>query len=88
MIENTWHRRLSIQLIALLTIALLPLGSIPLFQTDQIAREADRNAGRASLELTERAARGEQLLIERAVGAARFFGFAAPQMLADPDACA
>ncbi|MEL7211351.1 MAG: sensor histidine kinase [Pseudomonadota bacterium] len=37
--------------------------------------------------LTERAARAEQVLIERAVGAARLFGSIAPDLLANPEGC-
>lgn len=88
MTTGPWYRRLSVQLIALLTIALLPLGLIALYQTNRVAVEADRTAGMALLGLTERAARAEQLLIERAVGAARFFGSIAPELLAAPDNCA
>jgi len=84
---GAWYKRLSVQLVALLTLALLPLGSIALFQTNRVAVEADRTAGLAVLGLTERAARTEQLLIERAVGAARLFGTIAPDLLNNPAAC-
>lgn len=85
--QGRWYRRLSVQLVALLTLALLPLGSIALFQTNQVAREAERTAAVSLLGLTERAARSEQTLIERAVGAARLFGSVAPDLLRNPDAC-
>mgnify|MGYP000138516165 CR=1 FL=1 len=88
MIESVWYKRLSVQLIALLTLALLPLGSIALFQTNRIAVEADRTEGLSLLGLTERAARNEPLLIERAVGAGRLLGSFAPDLLDDTDACA
>lgn len=87
MSEGRWYRRLSVQLIALLTLALLPLGSIALFQTNRVAVEADQTAALSLLGLTERAARGEQLLIERAVGAARLFGSVAPNLLSNPETC-
>lgn len=87
MTQGPWYRRLSVQLIALLTLALLPLGSIALFQTNQVAVEAERTAALSLLGLTERAARSEQLLIERAVGAARLFGSIAPDLLNDPRSC-
>ena len=85
--QRPWHRRLGVQLVALLTLALLPLGSIALFQTNQVAAEVDRTAALSLLGLTERAARSEQVLIERAVGAARLFGSVAPDLLRNPDAC-
>lgn len=82
------HRRLSVQLVAMLTLALLPLGTIALFQTQRVAAEVEQAAGLAVLGLTERAARGEQLLIERAVGAARLFGKIAPDLIEHPEDCA
>ncbi len=87
MIKAQWFRGLSVQLAALLTLALFPLGSIALFQTNRVAAEADQNAGLALLGLTERAARDEQVLIERAVGAARLFGSIAPDLLQNPASC-
>ncbi|WP_420862980.1 sensor histidine kinase [Algirhabdus cladophorae] len=87
MMTGQWYRRLSVQLVAMLTVALLPLGLIALYQTQQVAVEADRTAAASLLGLTERAARTEQLLIERAVGAARLFGTVAPELLAAPEAC-
>lgn len=83
-----WYRPLSVQLVAFLTVALLPLGLISLYQTQRVAIEADRTAAAALLGMTERAARTEQLLIERAVGAARLFGTIAPDLLKAPDTCA
>lgn len=85
--RSPWYKRLNVQLIALLTLAFLPIGSIALFQTNRVAVEADRTAGLSLLGMTERAARSEQFLIERAVGAARLFGSIAPDLLDDPDAC-
>lgn len=87
MIGGDWHKSLRVQLIGLLTVALFPLGSIALFQTNRVAVEADRTAGLALLGMTERAARAEQLLIERAVGAASLFASQVPEFLANPDAC-
>jgi len=88
MTDGKWYRRLSLQLVALLTIALLPLGLISLYQTQRVAVEADRTAASSLLGMTERAARTEQLLIERAVGAARLFGTIAPDLLKEPETCA
>lgn len=86
--ERKLQRRLSVQLVGLLTVALLPLGSIAVFQTQQVANEADLAAGLAVLGLTERAARAEQLLIERAVGTARFFSKIAAEFALRPETCA
>lgn len=87
MTRGVWYKNLSAQLIALLTLAFLPLGLIALFQTNRVAVETDRTAGMALMGLTERAARGEQFLIERAVGAAQLIGSIAPELLQDPEGC-
>ena len=85
---RTWYRRLNVQLVALLTLALLPLGAVAVFQTNQVSVEADRRAGVALLGMTERAARIEQELIERAIGAARLLGQLAPALTQSPEECA
>lgn len=87
MSNGLWYRRLNVQMVALLTLALLPLGSIALFQTNRVAVQAERTAAASLLGLTDRAARSEQTLIERAVGAARLFGTVAPDLLANPEDC-
>ncbi len=83
-----WYRRLGVQLGALLTLALLPLGAIAVYQTTRVAEQVDETAGLALLGLTERAARQEQVLIERAVGAARLFGSLAPELVQSEEGCA
>lgn len=82
-----WYKQLSVQLIALLTLALLPLGTVAIFQTTRVAAETDANAGLALLGLTESAARNEQVLIERAVGSARLFRSIVPDLLDEPQDC-
>lgn len=88
MTPGPWYKKLSVQLIALLTLALLPLGAVAVFQTNRVAAETDANAGLALLSLTEAAARREQVLIERAIGTARLFRTIAPAVLEDPQNCA
>lgn len=88
MIRSGWHRRLSVQLVALLSLALLPLGLVAIFQTNRVAEEASQNRAMAFLGLTEQAAEEEQVLIERAIGAARMIGSLAPDLLAQPELCA
>lgn len=70
-----------------MTLALLPLGSVAIFQTNQVANEAQRNAELALLALTERAARTERLLIEGAFVAARFLAENAQDFLENPREC-
>ncbi|MBS0123581.1 sensor histidine kinase [Thetidibacter halocola] len=67
-------RRLPVRLIALLSLALFPLGLIALYQTDKLLEEA-RMINRASLmERTVAAAAEERELIQHALGAARALG--------------
>ncbi len=87
MTKGGWYRSLNIQLVALLTLALFPLGAIAMFQTNSVAVGAEKSVDTAILGLTERAARAEQVLIERAVGASRFLSSIAPELAEDQDDC-
>ncbi len=82
-----WINNLRIQILLLLTLALLPLGSVAIYQTNKVAQEARRNADLALLGLTERAAKAEQLAIERAFGAARFLAAIAGDFANSPERC-
>jgi len=82
-----WYNSLRVQILLLMTVALLPLGAIAIYQTNSVAKEADRNAELALLALTERAAKEEELIIERAVGTARFFALIANSFLENPERC-
>ncbi len=82
-----WYTGLRTQLVLLLSIALFPLGAVAIYQTDRVADQAKRNAELALLALTERAAKTEELIIERAIGTARFFAAVAPEFIADTDRC-
>ncbi|MDO6590340.1 hypothetical protein DS901_11445 [Loktanella sp. D2R18] len=87
MIKGPWYKSLRAQIAALMTLALLPLGSVAVFQTNQVAEKAREDAELALLALTEHTARTEQLVIERAFGAAQFLSAVAPKVLADPETC-
>ncbi|MEL6450013.1 MAG: sensor histidine kinase [Pseudomonadota bacterium] len=82
-----WLSGLRFQFLLLLTLALLPLGAVAIYQTNRVATEAGRNAELALLSLTARAAKAEELIIERAFGAARFFGTIAEDFQENPDRC-
>lgn len=83
-----WYNSLRIQILLLLTLALIPLGAVAIYQTNRVAMEAERNADLALLALTGRAAKTEELIIERAFGAARFFGTIVGDFIDDPARCA
>ncbi|MFQ1702086.1 sensor histidine kinase [Loktanella agnita] len=84
---RTFFSSLRTQIVLLLTLALLPLGSIAIYQTNRVATEANNNAELALLALTESAAKEEELIIERASGAASLVAAMAPTFLQDPDRC-
>lgn len=85
---SPWYNSLTIQIVLLLTLALLPLGAVAIYQTNRVAAEADTNAQLALLAVTGRAAKAEELIIERAFGAARLFATIASDFVDDPARCA
>ncbi|WP_299728055.1 sensor histidine kinase [uncultured Tateyamaria sp.] len=87
MSQEYWYNSLRVLIVTLLTLALFPLGAVAVYQTDQVARKAERNAELALLSITADAAKAEELLIERAFGAARVFATVAEEYIADPPSC-
>ncbi len=83
-----WYNSLRIQILLLLTLALIPLGAVAIYQTNRVALEAERNADLALLALTGRAAKREELIIESASGAARFLATIIGDFMGDPARCA
>lgn len=84
---SRWFTSLRTQVVLLLSVALFPLGAVAIYQTDRVADQARRNAELALLALTERAAKNEELIIERAIGAARFFSTVASDFINNPERC-
>ena len=86
---TAWRRRfrsLSVQLVGLLSLALLPLGAISLLQTQSMLREA-REMNRAALSSrTIEVASAERALIQKAMGAAK--GLEPAVRLVEPERCA
>ena len=82
-----WYNSLRVQIVLLLTLALFPLGAVAIYQTNRVQGEADRNAELALLALTSRAAKSEELILERAFGVAGFFASLAEDFVNDPDRC-
>jgi len=79
---------LATQVLALLTIALLPLGLIAVYQTSTVIREARALAERDILARTNDAARAEYAVIRRANGAGYALGAMALEVGADSPLCA
>ena len=88
--ERPWYRPrldgLAPRVAAFLTIALLPLGLIALWQTREVQNESERRAELSLLALTEQGAAGVQSAIERALGAGEALGVVA-DLLDDPATC-
>ncbi|MGB0497435.1 MAG: sensor histidine kinase [Rubricella sp.] len=66
--------RLDVRLVALLSIALLPIGLIAVWQTREVAATARENAEISLLSLTEQAVLGERRVLFSALGAAHAIG--------------
>jgi two-component sensor histidine kinase len=78
-----YFRRLPVQLVALLSLALFPLGVIALYQTGEVIEEA-RQVNRAVLmERTVAAGALERELIQRAAGASQALGVSLVRMPVD-----
>ncbi len=85
---SKWYNSLRIQIVLLMTLALFPLGAVAIYQTNRVATEAERNAELALLALTGRAAKTEELIIERALGAAQLLAAMAGDYIDNPEKCA
>lgn len=70
------RRSLGVQLVALLTVALFPLGLISLYQTRAVLEEVNVVRFTALMERTSAAATAEQALIRETIGAAQGLGVA------------
>lgn len=82
-----WYKSLRAQVVLLLTLALLPLGAVAVYQTARVEAQAERNGELALLALTGRAAKEEELIIQRAIGVARLFASLAEDYIANPRGC-
>ena len=86
-----WYRPrldgLAPRVAAYLSLALLPLGLIALYQTREYQEETEERAELSLLALTEQGAAGVGTAIERAIGAGQALQ-AAAGLLGDPAACA
>lgn len=80
-------RGLGFRLVALLSVAILPIGLISLVQNLHLSREAERSAEIALLGRTASAAAGERALLQSALGSADALGPAVLENLDNPTAC-
>lgn len=80
-------RRLAVRLVAMLTLALLPLGLISIVQTRDLTASLVESAQQSRLAMTEQAALGERRVIYTALGAASALGAVLPDLRDDPEEC-
>lgn len=88
MTRQKWYNGLRFQIIFLLTLALLPIGAVAVYQTNRVEEQADQSTRLALLALTARAARSEEKTLERAIGVAEFFSSIAEVFIDNPARCA
>ncbi|MCE8007430.1 sensor histidine kinase [Aestuariivita sp.] len=81
------HRRLTTRVLFFLTLALLPLGVIGVFQNLRLSAEVEQRTELSLLALTERAASGERQIIQRAFGAAQSLSGIGTEVLNDIARC-
>lgn len=82
-----WWSGLRVRVLMLLSLALLPIGLIAVYQTSQVDAAAEENAQLALLALTRQAAFEERTAIERALGASQALSTTAITLMQDNDAC-
>lgn len=88
MTQSPWYQSLTVQIVALMTLALFPLGAIAIYQTARVAMNVEENVKLTTVTLTEQAAREERDLIDRAAAAIDFFGEVAEPLGTDRENCA
>ena len=88
MLARAWRGRgLTMRVLILLSLALMPLGAISVWQTQRIAAQASRQAEVTLLAVTEHMVNPLQAVFHRAFGATRALAPAVLSTLDDPAAC-
>ena len=79
--------RLSVRLLILMSMALMPLGTISISTTEEVTRAAQRAGERNLIALAADAVAGERALVESALAATRAIESLVLERLGDPEAC-
>lgn len=88
MLGGAWRERsLTLRVLFLLSLALMPLGAISVWQTQRIAGQTVREAEVTLLSVTENAVNPMQAVLQRAFGATRALSQGMIDTLGDPEAC-
>ncbi|SIT80248.1 sensor histidine kinase [Pontibaca methylaminivorans] len=80
-------RSLGARVVLLLTVALLPIGAIALYQTHEVRQQAELRVALALQALTESAVRNERTMLQNADGVMAHAGAAMALMADDPVTC-
>ena len=84
---SKWWNSLRIRLVVMMSLALLPVGLIAIYQTRAVSEKARRNTELALMALVEQSALEERLAIQRAFGAADGVAAIAIDLASDPVVC-
>lgn len=87
MIKANWLYSLRFQIVALLTLALLPLGAVAIYQTSLVEEQAAKSEKLALLGVTTRTASVQELTLRRAADMMRFLSESSDQLIRDPAQC-
>lgn len=86
-LDGDVFKGLAFRILLFLTLALLPFGLIAVFQTREIARQANSNSELSLLALTDQAASAERSIFQEAFGAAEALSALAQLYARDARAC-
>ncbi|WP_227272109.1 sensor histidine kinase [Roseobacter weihaiensis] len=86
-IDRAQRISLTVRAVFFVSLAMLPLGGVAIWQTDQIIEDQRDTAQRALVAVTEKAATRERQIIERSIGAAAALGNTARSLQADTELC-
>ncbi|AEI96385.1 sensor histidine kinase [Roseobacter litoralis] len=86
-LDGDVFRGLAFRILVFLTLALLPFGLIAVFQTREIARQANSNSELSLLALTDQAASAERSIFQEAFGAAEALSALTQLYASDARAC-
>lgn len=86
-LDGDVYRGLAFRILVFLSLALLPFGVIAVFQTREIAHQADANAKLSLLGLVEQASGAERTIIQEGFGAAEALSSIVELFADDPEAC-
>ncbi|MBR9820877.1 MAG: sensor histidine kinase [Rhodobacteraceae bacterium] len=86
--NTPWFRSLSFRIAGILSIALVPIGSIAIYQTNQVSSQAEEVTSLSLLALTQQGVEQERALLQQAFGASASLAQIVPSLRDDGPECA